>query len=51
MGHRRASGELPSACNPEVEEILNRFAEGIPGVMKFEPQYSMFHAIAFAATA
>ena len=36
---------------PQIEEILNRFAEGIPVVMKFEPQYSTFHTIAFAAMA
>jgi len=34
---------------PQVEKIVNRFAEGTPIVKKFEPQYSTFHKLAFAA--
>lgn len=34
---------------PQVEKIVNRFAEGIPIVKQFESQYSTFHQAAFAA--
>jgi len=34
---------------PQVEKIVNRFAEGIPSVKQFEPQYCTFHQAAFAA--
>lgn len=35
---------------PEVEKIVNRYAEGIPIVKQFEPQYSTFRKVAVAAT-
>ncbi len=35
---------------PQVEKIVNRFAEGIPIVKQFEPKYSTFHKVAYAAT-
>ena len=34
---------------PQIEKIVNRYAEGIPVVKHFEPQYSTFHKAAFAA--
>lgn len=34
---------------PQVEKIVNRYAEGIPIVKQFEPQYSTYHQAAFAA--
>jgi heme-degrading monooxygenase HmoA len=34
---------------PQIEKIVNRYAEGIPVVKHFEPQYSTFHQPAFAA--
>jgi heme-degrading monooxygenase HmoA len=35
---------------PQIEKIVNRYAEGIPTVKKFETEYSTFHKVAFAAT-
>jgi hypothetical protein len=34
---------------PQVEKIVNRYAEDIPIVKQFEPQYSTYHQAAFAA--
>lgn len=34
---------------PQIEKIVNRFADGIPTVKHFEPQYSTFYQAAFAA--
>ena len=34
---------------PLIEKIVNRYAEGIPIVKQFEPQYSTFRKVAFAA--
>jgi hypothetical protein len=36
---------------PQIEKIVNKYAEGIPVVKHFEPQYSTFHQAAFAAKA
>jgi heme-degrading monooxygenase HmoA len=36
---------------PQVEKIVNRFAEGIPTVKKYNAEYSTFHKGAFAAKA
>jgi len=36
---------------PQIEKIVNRFAEGIPTVKKFDAEYSTFHNVAFAAKA
>ena len=36
---------------PQIEKIVNRFAEGIPTVKKYEAEYSTFHKGAFAAKA
>ena len=35
---------------PQIEKIVNRYAEGIPVVKRCEAQYSTFHKVAFAAT-
>ena len=35
---------------PQIEKIVNRYVEGTPVVKRFEPQYSTFHKVAFAAT-
>jgi len=35
---------------PQIEKIVNRYAEGIPVLKRYEPQYSTFHKVAFAAT-
>lgn len=34
---------------PQIEKIVNRFAEGLPTVRKFDAEYSTFHNVAFAA--
>ena len=36
---------------PQVEKIVNRFAEGIPTVKKYQAEYSTFHKGAFAGKA
>lgn len=35
---------------PQIEKIVNRFAEGTPLVNKYEAEFSTFHKTAFAAT-
>lgn len=35
---------------PQIEKIVNRYAEGIPTVKRYETEYSTFHKVAFAAT-
>jgi hypothetical protein len=36
---------------PQIEKIVDKFAEGIPTVKKFDAEYSTFHNVAFAAKA
>jgi hypothetical protein len=35
---------------PQIEKVVNRFAESVPVVKKFEAEYSTFHKIAIPAT-
>ena len=35
---------------PQIEKIVNRFAEGVPMVKKYEVEHSTFHKIAAAVT-
>jgi heme-degrading monooxygenase HmoA len=35
---------------PQIEKIVNKFAEGIPTVKKFEAEYSVSHRFAYPAT-